>query len=298
MRILNLGSLNIDKTYEVTHFVEAKETVKALAYREFCGGKGLNQSIAIARAGASVVQGGCVGTDGDALVESLQQAGVDTSKISRSDGPSGHAIIQIDDEGQNCIVICGGANDLVTKDYIDDLLQMFEPGDMFLLQNETSNVGYAIRKAHEKGMTVIFNPSPINDALMELDLHNVDMFVLNEVEGRALANITSEDVEEILSALRQAFPTAAFVLTVGEQGAWYSSKETTLHSEAHRVHAVDTTAAGDTYTGYLLAELSRGQSIDTAMDYASIAAAIAVSRRGASTSIPVMEEVKRAYLGA
>lgn len=294
MKIINLGSLNMDKTYEVPHFVEAKETIKALAYREFCGGKGLNQSIAIARAGVPVIQGGCVGTDGEALVETLRQAGVDTSRIGRWDGPSGHAIIQINGDGQNCIVICGGANDQVTEDYIDDLLQDAEPGDLFLLQNETSNVGYAIHRAHERGMKVVFNPSPINEALMTLDLHEVDLFILNEVEGRALAGTPSEDAEDILAALRERYPAATVVLTVGEQGSWYSSPETRIHHEAHRAQVVDTTAAGDTYTGYLLAGLSRGQAIEMAMEQASAAAAIAVSRRGASTSIPMLAEVEEA----
>lgn len=291
MRILDLGSLNYDRTYEVHHFVEAKETIKAVQYREFCGGKGLNQSIAIARAGASVFHGGCVGADGEALIRELEQAGVDTTYIQRCDGPSGHAIIQVNEDGQNCIVICGGANDCVSEAYIDQVLAAFGQGDLLLLQNEISNVGYAIRRAHEKGLTVVFNPSPIDPSIATMDLEDVDLFVLNEVEGGALAHVSTNDAAEILDGLRRAFPHAAVVLTMGDQGSWYSGETGVVHQEIYPARAVDTTGAGDTYTGYLLAELSRGRSVEQAMECASAAAAISVGRHGASSSIPTMDEV-------
>lgn len=296
MKILNLGSLNIDRTYRVNHLVEAKETIKAIKYEEFCGGKGLNQSVALAKAGANVFHAGCVGKDGNVLLDELRKAGVRTDYIRQSHGPSGHAVIQVNMEGQNSIIICGGANDEVSVDYINSVMENFSKGDMLLLQNEISNVDHAIKKGREKGLIIVFNPSPINDVINQYELQKVDYFIVNEVEGKKLAELSAEDPEKILERLKEKFPKAAFILTLGDQGSYYSDCSGTFYQKVFEVDAVDTTGAGDTFTGYFLAGIASGKLPQESMKYASMASAISVSRHGASPSIPAFEEVHKKIL--
>lgn len=291
MRVLNLGSLNIDRTYKVNHFVMPKETIKALGYQEFCGGKGLNQSVALSRAGAEVYHAGCVGGDGDFLLNLLKEKKVNTDCIRRSESPSGHAIIQVDEEGQNNIIICGGANDDVTREYIDEVLGKFEKGDLLLLQNEVSNIDYAIERASGRGMVVAFNPSPVNEMIEACDLRRVNYFILNEVEGKYLAKADSDEPGVIMEKLQERFPDAGFVLTLGENGAYYFDKEKKIHQEVYKTKAVDTTGAGDTFTGYFLAGIAAGRKTEDAMELAGIAAGISVSRHGVAVSIPDIKEV-------
>ena len=291
MKILNLGSLNIDRTYRVEHYAEAGETILAKDYIEFCGGKGLNQSIALARAGAQVFHAGCVGPDGDALLKTLAAAGVRTELIRKSRELSGHAVIQVNPEGQNRITIFGGANSDVTPAYIDDVLSRFGPGDMLLLQNEISNVPYAIERGREKGMTVVFNPSPMGGGIGLCDLQKVDYLIFNEVEGRQLAGTDAEDEKTILGMLRVKYPDAVLVLTLGGRGSCYTDGKETLYQGIFPAEVVDTTGAGDTYTGYFLAGIAAGRAPGEAMEYASLASAISVGRRGAAPSIPGFGEV-------
>lgn len=291
MRVLNIGSLNTDKTYKVKHFVQPKETLKALHYAEFCGGKGLNQSVALAKASAQVWHAGAVGQDGEELLKVLKEAGVHTELIQKVDGPSGHAIIQVDQTGQNCILICGGANDDISKEQIDAALNGFGAGDLLLLQNEISNIAYAMERAKEAGMQIAFNPSPINAAIREYPLALVDYFLVNEIEGKMLAGIDSEDPLLIKDALLTRYPQAAFVLTLGEAGAYFFNGQKTVFQPVYTVNAIDTTAAGDTFCGYFIAGLCEGLPVEARLKYASAASAIAVSRMGASPSIPDQAEV-------
>ena len=292
MKVLNIGSLNIDKVYKVEHFVQAKETIKALDYDESSGGKGLNQSIALGKAGAEVYHAGSIGDDGLILTGLLTAAGVNVDHIKNSRFPTGHAIIQVEENGQNCIIICGGANDDVTKEDIDKALADFEKGDVLLLQNEISNLDYAIEKGHEKGLTVMLNPSPISEGLKKCRLDLVDCFILNEVEGEALTGVSAADPDGVMEALRKAFPKAAFVLTLGENGAVYVNGEEKTSHGIFRVKAVDTTAAGDTFCGYFIAGLTKGWDSEKLLEYASAASAIAVSREGAAPSVPTLNEVE------
>ncbi len=291
MKILNFGSLNIDKIYQVEHFVEPKETIKAAAYKELCGGKGLNQSIALAKAGADVYHAGCIGQDGEMLVNILKEHRVKTDYLRHSTKPSGHAVIQVNREGQNNIIICGGANDDVTEPYIDEVLSDFSKEDMILLQNEISNVDYAIRKARDRGMKIVVNPSPVNQELETYGLQKVDYFILNEVEGKYLSGKETDRPEEMMEGLKEKFPRAAFVLTLGENGAYYFDAERCVYQKSYQVEAVDTTGAGDTFSGYFLAGLVQGRRIEESLRSASMAAALAVSRHGAAPSIPDMQEV-------
>ena len=292
MKVLNIGSLNIDKVYKVEHFVQAKETIKSLGYEENSGGKGLNQSVALAKAGAEVYHAGSVGKDGDMLLDVLKSVGADTSLIKRSEAPTGHAIIQVEENGQNCIIICGGANDDVTREDIDKALSGFEKGDILLLQNEISNLDYAIEKGHEKGLTVMLNPSPISDALKACRLDLVDYFILNEVEGEALTGVSAEDPEGVLGGLKKTFPNAGFVLTLGENGAVFAKGDEKAAHGIYKVKAVDTTAAGDTFCGFFIAGMTKGWDKDKLIKYASAASGIAVSRPGAAPSVPTLAEVE------
>lgn len=291
MKILNLGSLNIDRTYNVEHYAEAGETIQAKAYEEFCGGKGLNQSIALARAGAQVFHAGCVGPDGGILLDILAEAGVRTELIRESSEPSGHAVIQVNPEGQNKITIFGGANSDVTPAYIDEVLTYFGREDMLLLQNEISNVPYAIEKGREKGMTVVFNPSPINSELARCDLKKVDYLIVNEVEGRQLASTDSQRVGSILEQLRIKYPRTVLVLTLGNRGSFYADGREAFYQGIFPAEAVDTTGAGDTFTGYFLAGIAAGRPPREALEHAAMASAISVGRRGAAPSIPDCDEV-------
>ena len=291
-RVLNIGSLNIDRTYTVEHFVQPKETIKALRYEEFCGGKGLNQSVALARAGAQVFHAGAVGADGDALVTILEESGADTTYLLHTSGASGHAVIQIDESGQNNIIIAGGANESISREYIQDVLEHFMPGDVVLLQNEVSNVDFAIEEAKKRGLFVAFNPSPINDNIWKCPLQLVDLFLVNEIEATALSGVSSEEPKQILEALAARYPNAAFVLTLGEGGAYYFDEKELQYHDIFPVQAVDTTAAGDTFCGYFIAAMAQGLEKIECVTRASAASAIAVTRKGAAPSVPTKAEVE------
>ena len=290
MKVLNLGSLNIDKTYTVEHFVQEGQTINAISYSSSCGGKGLNQSVALAKAGMKVYHAGMIGQDGGILKRRLEEGGVCTEYLAVAQVESGHALIQLDAQGRNCIICYGGANHAVTPEYIDTVLSGFAAGDYLLLQNEITNVAYAIQRAAQKGMRVIFNPSPITPDLKEYPLRSVSCFLVNEVEGEALTG--EKEHEAILAALHRAYPGATIVLTVGSRGVLCQQGERVYRHGAYPVHAVDTTAAGDTFCGYFVAGLAQGQALEQVLQCASAASAISVSRAGASDSIPGTEEVE------
>lgn len=286
MKILNFGSLNIDHVYSVKQFVTPGETVKSDNYTKKVGGKGLNQSVAMARAGAKVYHAGAVGADGGFLKEFMNKDGVDATFVFDSDIPTGHAIIQVDETGENCILLYGGANQGITEEHADKVLSEFSEGDFVVLQNETNIVPYVIDKAHEKKMKIFFNPSPITENITSFPLEKIDCFILNEVEGEALTG--EKDIEKIIYALKMTFPDAEFILTLGSKGAVYFDSNRYFSVPAEKVKAVDTTAAGDTFTGYFIAELVKGKSVEDAMKKATLAAAKAVTVLGAAESIPYM----------
>ncbi len=292
MKVINFGSLNIDKTYKVQEFVNPGQTIFASSFQTFAGGKGLNQSIAIARAGGKVVHAGALGEDGGFLLDLLKNSGADTSKVQILDAPSGHAIIEVNASGQNRIIVYGGTNQMLTEEYIDSVLECSLPGDIVLLQNETNLIGSIIAKAHEKGQKVAFNPSPMPSDLDSLPLDLVDYFIVNEIEAAQLAGVAQSDAyEETLSALTQKYPHAAVLMTLGSNGVLFEENHKRCSHPIFHVDAVDTTAAGDTFCGYFLSALCRGADIDVALKESSAASAIAVSRPGAAPSIPSYQEV-------
>lgn len=291
MKILNFGSLNIDNVYSVRNFVQPGETILSLGYQIFCGGKGLNQSVALAKAGANVYHAGAIGADGIMLGDMLREAGVRTDFLKQVDGPSGHTVIEINEHGQNRIIVTAGSNGMITPEFADEVLSHFEEGDILLLQNEISSISYIMDKAYEKGMKIALNPSPINDALFSYPLEKASWFLVNETEGQLLSGIDSTDEHEILNALHAKYPKTTIVLTLGDKGAWYKDEEHCHFQPAYKVPVVDTTAAGDTFCGYLLSCLSAGKSPEEAVETATRASAIAVGRKGAAPSIPSAEEV-------
>lgn len=289
MKVLNLGSLNLDYVYSVDHMVVPGETLSSYGMETFCGGKGLNQSIALAKAGAKVYHAGLVGDGGEILIDTCREAGVHTEFIQKTEGPCGHTIIQVDKNGQNCILLYGGSNQKMTKEYIDMVLGHFDKGDILLLQNEVNLVDYMIEQAHAKQMMIILNPSPYNSALDSCDYSKVSMFLMNEIEG---AQVTQkQEPEEILQELRRLYPTVKTVLTLGGDGAVYQDQETICRQGIYPVKAVDTTAAGDTFTGYFITSIIEQMPPDEGLKLAAKASSIAVSRAGASASIPSRTEV-------
>lgn len=290
MKVLNFGSLNMDLVYQMDHFIRRGETFAAARLDKFPGGKGLNQSIALARAGAEVYHAGNVGADGGLLVETLREAGVDTGCIRTVEEVTGHAVIQVDAQGDNSIILYAGANAAVTSGQIDQVLQGFGPGDYLILQNEIGRVGEIMDKAFAKGMVIVLNPSPMNAAIGRLPLEKVSFFLLNEIEGEELTGKTLP--EEMLDELLRRYPRARVVLTLGGKGSVYADAKQRIRQGIYPVEAVDTTAAGDTFTGYFISTYIAAGSCREALDMAARASALAVSRKGAAPSIPALEEVK------
>lgn len=291
MKILDFGSLNYDYVYRVEHAVTAGETISSFDMEVFCGGKGLNQAIAAARAGAKVYLAGMVGTDGKLFMDICGENGVDTSCIRQMSGKSGHAIIQLDKKGQNCILLYGGTNQMITKEYTDEVLSDFGEGDVLLLQNEVNLLDYIIDRAYDKGMKIVLNPSPFDEKITACDLSKVSVFMLNEIEGEQVTG--EKEPERILEALAGKFPEAEIVLTLGSNGVVYSHKDERFRQDIYKVETVDTTAAGDTFTGYFVASMGKGMDMGAVLRRCSKAAAIAVSRKGAVNSIPMEKEVDR-----
>lgn len=293
MRVLVFGSANIDRTYAVEHFVRAGETLSADKMNLHCGGKGFNQAIAFARAGSDVYFAGAVGHDGSLLIDTLKENGVNVEHLKVVSGPSGHAVIQVTPEGQNSIIILAGANGSITHEDVDRVLVSFTKGDLVVLQNEISSVGYIIDQAKERGMVVALNPSPFNEKIKTYDLSKVDYLLVNEVEGAFLTGC--DDPEKMAGAIHAEYPGANVVLTLGCAGSVFVNKSgKELTSGIYKTDAVDTTAAGDTYTGFFLSEAVKTGNIEAALKAAAIASGISVSRPGASQSIPSIQEVMKA----
>ena len=296
MKMVVFGSLNIDKTYSLEDFVRPGQTISASKMEQFCGGKGFNQAIALRRAGNEVHFAGAVGQDGGMLLENLDRNGIDRSCVKVTDGATGRAIIQLDKNGGNCIIILAGANGEITESDVESTLAHFGEGDLIVLQNEISCVPYILRRAHEKGMIVAFNPSPYDGKIADCDLSCVDYLLVNEVEGAGMAGCT--DADAILDTLHSRYPALNIVLTLGGDGSVYQDKNgARFNCGVHKVQAVDTTAAGDTFTGFFLSGILRHGDAQKALHTASVAAGIAVSRKGAEPSIPLMAEVEKIVNG-
>ncbi len=289
MKIICIGSINIDHVYRVPHFVQPGETLASEEYALFSGGKGANQSLAAARAGAKVVHAGRIGPEGAWIREKLSADGVDTSLIETVEAPTGHAVIQVTPEGENAIIIHGGANRSFTPEAIDAALEDAKEGDFLLLQNEINLLETIIPKAKAKGMTVVFNPAPMGLEVLDYPLQDVDIFILNETEATALTG--AESSHAVVSKMLERFPQSRTVLTLGKRGVIYADKERLIPVDAVKVDPVDTTGAGDTFIGYFLAGLVEGMDMKEALELAVRASSVCITRNGAADSIPFRNEV-------
>lgn len=291
MRILNFGSCNIDYVYKLEQFVSAGETVSANELSEHAGGKGLNQSIAAARAGGEVYHAGNIGEDGLFLRELLNESGVKTDYLNVTGERTGHAIIQIDKNGENCIIVYSGANGMLNERQIHSVTADFEPGDICMLQNETPYTAEVIEAAYNAGLKVIWNPSPMNGTVDKSKLSMCSIVIVNMTEGETLTGKSSAD--GIIKAFSELYPQTQLVLTLGSSGSIYSFGGQKIKQAAFKAKPVDTTGAGDTFTGYLAASISKGETVEEALRIASAAAAISTERLGAANSIPTASEVDR-----
>ena len=292
MKIIVFGSFNIDKVYSLPHLPQRGETLYCDNYEIHVGGKGLNQALAFQKAGAQVVAAGKVGADGDYLTDWLSANGVDVSSVGRSDGYTGHTIIEVDPDGQNQMILFGGANREITPDYCDEIIEKNRDADLIMTQYETSCVEYMLEAAHRAGIRTAVNPSPYVDKVRELPYDKIEYIIANEFEGASITGKT--EAPDIVRAL-QELCGGKVILTLGGKGSVYSDGDTTVSVPAFNVNAVDTTGAGDTFTGYCLYGLLNGDPPQTALRTASAASALEISKPGAAETIPSAEEV-RAFL--
>jgi ribokinase len=289
-KICNFGSINIDHVYRVEDFVQPGETLNSQSYKVFPGGKGLNQSIALARAGAQVYHAGAVGTDGQWLIQRLKDEGVSTEYIKQTNDATGHAIIQVANSGENSIILHSGANRTIASEDIVRSLSPFSEGDFCLLQNEINGISGIIKEAARKKMKVVFNPAPMTPEVQDYPLHAVDLLIVNSVEGSVLSGEKSP--KKIVQTLRTQYSITAIVLSLGNEGVVYSDNEHKyLELPAQSVDVVDTTAAGDTLIGYFLAGLVNNMQISEALELGILASALCVTKAGAADSIPTYDEV-------
>lgn len=293
----NLGSINLDHVYRVPHLVTPGETLASHGYEVGLGGKGANQSLALARAGGRVCHWGRLGRQDAWARDTLARAGVDVSHLSLVDAPSGHAIIQVDDAGENAIILYPGANHGFGEADFQALVDAAAPGDWLLLQNECNGLAQLLALAAERQIRVAFNPAPMTDAVGELPLSACRLLFVNRTEAAGLAGLPVDSPPDaLLDALASRLPDCELVLTLGAEGAWYQGGGERRHQPALKVSAVDTTGAGDTFIGYYLAALQRGGPVAECLAQATVAAALAVQRPGAAAGIPTADEVAR-FLG-
>ena len=288
-KVLNFGSLNIDHVYSVQSFVQPGETISSIEYTKFAGGKGANQSIALARAGANITHAGKIGEDGLFIKEQLNDSGVNTTFVEVSAVPTGHAIIQVDKNGENSIILHGGANVALDEAFINSVLDLYSAGDILLTQNETNLVPLILEKAKEKGLFIVFNPAPMTQEVKLYPLEKIDMLIINETEGATLTGLLQP--AEIIASLADLYPHIRLVLTLGKDGLIYHDTQLDITMKANEVKVVDTTAAGDTFIGYLIATMISNNNIENALKQAMFAAEVCVQRKGAAGSIPKISEL-------
>lgn len=292
-RILNFGSLNIDYVYQVPHFVRPGETISSQKLETHAGGKGANQSTALARAGAKVFHAGKIGKEGTWLKDNLAKDGVNVHFIQQSEGKNGHACIQVDVKGQNAILLYAGANKEITEEQIHETISHFSAGDYLLLQNEINFIPQLIELGAERGLHVCFNPAPMNEAVLKYPLDKVKTLILNETEACTLAD--KQDLHEALQLLVETYPETELILTLGDHGVQYRYKNDSWDIPVVDIKVVDTTGAGDTFIGYFLAARLKKYSVEKSLRIASQASALCVSKPGAQDSIPYLKELEEHF---
>ena len=287
MKILNFGSINKDFVYTVEDFVKSGETIKTIEFKDFLGGKGLNQSVAVAKSGNKIFHAGCINKNDIQIKNYLENWGVDTKNIFYDDEPTGHAIIQVNQKGENSILVHGGANRKINSKHIEKTISEFNSGDFLLIQNEINKIPEIIERAYFQKMKIIFNPAPFTKEVLDYPLEKVDTIIYNETEGKGLSGY--EKIHEIKSSLLEKYPKLKQILTLGNQGAIYFDKKTEIPVNAIKAKTVDTTGAGDTFIGYYLSSLSKKMKIKDCLLRASKAAGITTEKLGGAISIPSID---------
>jgi len=285
MKILNFGSINKDFVYLVDNFVQPGETISSNSHDIFLGGKGLNQSVAMAHAGVSIYHAGCINKKDSSIIDKLNNWGVNTENILGLNKPTGHAIIQVNKKGENSIIIHGGTNHSITSHQIDSCFKKFETGDILVLQNEINNIEEIINKAYKKGMKIFFNPAPFSKKILNYSLKKVHTIIFNQSEGNGLSMMANTP-EKILEIISKKYPSSNLLITLGEKGSIFKNDKKIIRTDAISVKTIDTTAAGDTYIGYYIASFSKNEPIKNCMKIASLAASITVTKMGGAVSIP------------
>ena len=290
-----IGSLNMDLVVNVDTMPKPGQTIIGSNFKEVPGGKGANQAVAMARLNGNVSMIGKVGEGGfgQTLINSLKNDKVDTTYIQTSKGATGVALITVDKNAQNSIVVSPGANFEVKEDDIDNNIEAIKNSDIVVLQLETplNTIKYALNKAKELNKYTILNPAPavkLDDEIIK----NVDLLTPNETELEIISGVSIETEEDIQKAAQIMIEKGVkeLIVTLGSKGSLYINKEKSMFKKAYKVEAVDTTAAGDSYTGALAVALS--QDIEDAMDFASKVGALSVLKEGAQSSLPTLEDVK------
>lgn len=286
MTVYNLGSINIDHIFRLDHLPQAGETLLSKDYLCCLGGKGANQSLALALGGAQVEHIGRMALPDLHFIDQLKQTGVNLDSIDTTAQTTASAIVMVDDtSGENQIVINPGANQQISTQAIDSSLDNALPGDWALSQNETNAVPYFLQQAKEKGLNVCYSAAPfVAETTIDL-LPITDLLVVNQLEAEALA--------EALDCTLEQIDVPHLLVTLGAEGARYIGKEGDWTLPSPKVSAVDTTGAGDTFLGFLLAALTQQQTMRDAMVLALHAAALQVTRKGTADAIPSLHEVKQ-----
>ena len=285
MKILNFGSINKDFVYLVENFVQSGQTISSKKYEVFLGGKGLNQSVALAHSGANIYHAGCINKNDDSIIIQLNKWGVNTDNIIKVEDPTGHAIIQVNDNGENSIIIHGGANHSISSEQIENTLNKFKSGDILVLQNEINKIEEIINRGYEIGMKIFLNPAPFTKEIINYPLQKLDTLIFNESEGFGLSS-GEQDKTKILKYLSKKYPSTKLLLTLGKKGSIYIYNNKVIEIPANKVNSVDTTAAGDTYIGYFISSYYKNNEVKESMEIASKAASISTTKIGGAISIP------------
>lgn len=296
-KILVFGSLNFDNIYRVPHITAAGETQASTDMTIRLGGKGYNQAAAACKSGGAVWLAGCIGTDGKPFLDACSKLGIHAELVKTvPDCKTGHAVIQVSEEGENSILLFGGANQRQDRAYIDHVLSKFDRGDYLMLQNEVNELPYLIDRAYEIGMKIVMNPSPFNDIILKCDLDKVSWLLVNEIECRQILEADCD--EKPVEQLRRKYPGCNIVVTLGKNGArcWIDGQA--ISQRAFSVTPVDTTGAGDCFTGYLIGMTAAGYSCQDALRTATAASALCITRPGAAESVPTYAEVQAALRGS
>lgn len=288
-KIIVIGSFNLDYVFNVNRFVLPKETYHSNDMEIHYGGKGFNQAVALGRSYPEVYFAANINEKESYIKNVLKDNHVNSQFVRPVSSPTGMAFIQVNQEGENCILLNKGANFRFDFEQFVEILSKFNEGDTLVLQNEINKLDKLIELAHKRNLKIALNPSPFNDSILNLPLNKLDYLFINEVEGTALTK--ENEIDRILNKCSELMPKCEVILTLGTVGACVIKKGLVVKQEAYKVETIDTTGAGDTFTGFYLASRVQDKSINDSLKIATVASALSVTKKGAMDSIPQMDEV-------